>query len=51
LWRDHRVAKKDSLQLGQRPVLQRFLSADLSRQGQSRIPRSNGSPVLLRVAG
>ena len=53
LWRDNRVAKMERQQLGQSHVLQRFLPADLSSRGESRIqgrirrPRS----VWCRVVG
>ena len=53
LWRDNLVAKMESHELGQSHVLQRFLPADLSSWGESRIQRRIRRPrsVRCRVVG
>jgi hypothetical protein len=53
LWRDNRVAKMESHQLGRSHVLQRFLPANLSSQGESWIQRRIRRPrsVRCRVVG
>jgi hypothetical protein len=51
LWRLNRVAKMESHQLGQSHVLQRFLPADLSSQGESRIQRRNRKATISAVPG
>jgi len=53
LWRNNRAAKVYCQRLGQSHVLQRFLPADLSSQGESRIQRRIRRPrsVRCRVVG
>jgi hypothetical protein len=44
LWRDDRVATMESHHLGRSDVLQCFLPADLSSQGENWIARRSGMP-------